>query len=319
LRAPVKPQWVSPLVLDEVEGRLVEVLRGLDGGIDVIVAGHTHKLNNVLVPLRDGKLTLVTQAVGSGAALSLIDLTIDRPTGAVISKSARIASAWSDSGAGLEPNKKVAKIVAEAAKATAATVARPVGGAAAPMVRAETPSGESPLGDFVADAQRAAAGTDFAFVNAGGLRSDIPAGPITFGTIYAVEPFGNEVMRLTLSGAQVLALLEQQWSGAHAASPRFLRPSGLRYVFDLRRAPGRRIVAAWDADNKPLDPARRYTVAANDFLVGGGDFYPVLGEATDATGVMTDIAALEAWIHHAPGPVTAKADGRMERIDTPNY
>jgi 5'-nucleotidase len=113
----------------------------------------------------------------------------------------------------------------------------------------------------------------------------------------------------------VLRLLEQQWSGPHAASPRYLRPSGLRYVYDLSRPAGRRVVAAWDADGKPLDAARRYTVAANDFLVGGGDFYPAFAEAPDPTPVMIDLAALEAWIGRAPGPVPGTLDGRMERLD----
>ena len=317
LQAPVTPQWVSPLVLDEVQGRLADILRGLDGGIDVVIAGHTHKLNNVLVPLKDGKLTLVTQALSAGSGMSLIDLTIDRATGTVIAKSARVALVFGDSGVGTEPVKRIAKLVAEATKAVAPIVARPVGVAAALLSRAETPSGESPLGDLVAEADRAAAGSDFAFVNAGGVRSDIEAGPITFGTLYAVRPFGNKIVRVTLTGAQVLALLEQQWSGRHEAVPRYLRPAGLRYVFDLRRAPGRRVLAAWDAANLPLDPAHRYTVAVNDYLLGGGDFYPVLGEAADRSEVMSDVAALEAYIHASPGPVRATADGRMERVDIP--
>ena len=88
-------------------------------------------------------------------------------------------------------------------------------------------------------------------------------------------------------------------------------------MFDLRRAPGRRVLAAWDAANQPLDPAHRYTVAVNDYLLGGGDFYPVLGEAADRSEVMSDIAALEAYIHASAGPVRASADGRMERVDIP--
>jgi len=317
LRSPVTPQWVAPLALEETSGRLAEVLGQLDGGIDVVVAGHTHKFNNLMVPLKDGKLVLVTQAIGTGSGLSLIDLTIDRPAGTVIAKSARIATLWADGGAGLSPSKKIARIVNEANKATAAVVARPIGVAAAALIRAETSSGESPLGNFVAEAQRAAAGSDFAFVNAGGLRSDLPAGPITFGSIYAVEPFGNVVTRVSLTGAEVLELLEEQWSGAHAATPRFLRSAGLRYVFDLRRAPGHRVIAAWDAANQPLDRARRYTVAVNDFLLGGGDFYPVLARAEDPVEVMTDIAALEAWIKRSPGPIRGTLDGRIERVDTP--
>ena len=313
LTTPTAPQWVAPLSTEETTGGLAAVLRGLDGGIDVVIAGHTHKLNNLLVRLKDGTLTLVTQARNDGDAISVTELTIDRATGATVAKTARVAPVWADSGPG--PDKKVARIVTEATKATLALAARPIGVAAEPMLRAESPSGESALGDFVADADRAAAGTELAFVNSGGVRSDVPAGLITFGSVYAVRPFGNVVMRFTLSGAQVLRLLEQQWSGEHEAVPRYLRASGLRYVFDLRRAPGHRIVNAWDGAGQPLDPARRYTVAANDFLVGGGDFYPVLHEPTDATEVVTDVAALEAFIHRAPGPVRAALDGRMERLD----
>jgi 5'-nucleotidase len=313
LVTPTAPQWVAPLTTEETTGGLAAVLRELDGGIDVVIAGHTHKLNNLLVRLKDGTLTLVTQARSDGEAISVTELTIDRATGATVAKTARVAPVWADSGA--SPDKKVTRIVTEATKATLALAARPIGVAAQPMLRAESPSGESALGDFVADADRAAAATELAFVNSGGVRSDVPAGLITFGSVYAVRPFGNVVMRFTLTGAQVLRLLEQQWSGEHEAVPRFLRPSGLRYVFDLRRAPGHRIVNAWDGEGQPLDPARRYSVAANDFLVGGGDFYPVLREPTDATEVVTDVAALEAFIRRAPGPVHAALDGRMERLD----
>lgn len=317
LQAPVTPQWVSPLVLEEVHGRLAEVLGGLDGGIDVVIAGHTHKLNNVLVPLKDGKYTLVAQALSSGDALSLIDLTIDRATGAVVAKSARIALAFADSGVGAQPVKKIQKLVAQASAATEPIAARGIGVAAAPIVRAENPSGESALGDLIAEADRAAAASDFAFVNAGGVRADLPAGPITFGTVYSVRPFGNRIVRVSLSGSEVLALLEQQWSGRHEAVPRLLRPAGLRYVYDLRRAPGRRVIAAWDSGNHPLDPARRYTVAVNDFLLGGGDYYPTLAAASEPVEVMSDVAALEAYIRAAATPLRFATDGRIERVDVP--
>ena len=236
LATPTAPQWVAPLSPEETTGGLTAVLRGLDGGIDVVIAGHTHKLNNLLVRLKDGTLTLVTQARSDGDAVSVTELMIDRGSGVTFAKSARVAPVWADSGP--NPDKKVTRIVTEATKATLAIAARPIGVAAEPMLRAESPAGESALGDFVADADRAAAGTEFAFVNSGGVRSDVPAGLITFGSVYAVRPFGNVVMRFTLTGAQVLRLLDQQWSGEHEAVPRYLRPSGLRYVFDLRRARG---------------------------------------------------------------------------------
>ena len=309
LVAPLSPQ-VSPVTIDELRGGLAGVLRGLDGGIDVIVAGHTHKPNNLLVPLKDGSLALVVQARSYGTAYSAIDLVLDVRTDAVIAKSARVETTWADEGPGRDPDRKVTRIVERASKATAAIGGRLIGVAETAMRRGEPTDPESSLGDFVADAQRAIAGTDLAFMNAAGLRNDIEAGPITFAMLFDVHPFGNMLVRLTLTGEQVLRLLEQQWSGPNAATPRFLRVSGLRYVYDLGQPVGRRVVAADDVHGDAIDPARSYSVVANDFIVGGGDYYSVFAEGTGATPLMSDVAALEAYIRRAPGPVKAVSDGR---------
>jgi 5'-nucleotidase len=130
-----------------------------------------------------------------------------------------------------------------------------------------------------------------------------------------VHPFGNVLVRLTLTGAQVLRLLEQQWSGPYAETPRFLRVAGLRYVYDLGRPPGARVVAADDARGEPLDPERRYSVVANDFIAGGGDYYSVLAEGAGATPLVTDRDALEAYIRGSPGAVSAAVDGRARPFD----
>jgi len=189
--------------------------------------------------LRDGRLVLVVEARSEGTAYSAIDLTIDLATGTVVAKSARIFTTWGDEGPGREPVKRIARLVATAASATAATVGRQIGSAAATIRREQSLSGESALGDLIADAQRAAAGTDLAFMNGGGMRGDLEAGPVTFGALYAVQPFGNTVLRLTLSGEQILRLLEQQWSGPYARAPHLLATSGLTYRYDLRRPAAR--------------------------------------------------------------------------------
>ena len=314
LAGPTNPQ-PAPLRLSETRGRLAEVLAGIDGGIDVVVAGHTHRVNNLLLPLRDGSLALVVQARSYGTAYSEIDLEIDTRTGAVIAKSATVLPTWSRVGPGATPDRAIAKIVAKAKRATAAIGSRQVGMAAAAIRRADSAQPEWPLGNFVADAQRSAAATELAFMNTGGLRNDLEAGPVTFGELYGIQPFGNTLMKATLTGEQVLRLLEQQWSGIHAAVPRYLAVAGLRYVFDLSRPVGQRIVAAEDSEGLPIDTRRRYTIAANDFLLGGGDGYAVFAEAIDAQPVMKDIQALEAYVTGAPDAVRPMLDGRARRRD----
>ncbi len=237
LQGPQQPQ-PAVVQLDEVQGRLREIVRELGPGVDVIVSAHSHRLTNLLLAGRDGRPILVTQARSAGTAFSEIDLTLDAATGEVVAKSARIVTPWADEGPGLKPDRRVAKRVEAAQRVTSVQEARVVGTAAAPIPRAPNSSGESALGNLIADAQRAAAGTDFAFMNAGGVRNDLDAGPITWGELYAVQPFGNTVMRLTMTGEQVLRLLDQQWSGPNAANPQMLHPSGLRYVHDLQNHPG---------------------------------------------------------------------------------
>ena len=317
LTAPVKPQRLAPVSIEDLSGGLARVLRGLTGGIDIVIAGHTHKLNNVLVPLADHHLALVVQAESRGQAFSSIDVTIDKSTDTVVEMSARVRIPWADGGPGTTPDKHVAKIVAAASKAVQPIVARPIGTAVTAMALPTAPCAESALADLVADAERSAAATDMAFMNIGGIRAPIAAGAVTFGTIYSVHPFGNQIVRLALSGAQVLKLLEEQWYGEHEAQPLCLAASGLRYVYDLRRAPGHRVLAAWDADNHPLDPAAHYRIASNDYLAGGGDHFPELENPPDVEVVTGIREALEAWFKRAPDGVGASVDGRMERVDVP--
>jgi 5'-nucleotidase len=313
LIAPTNPQ-PAPLAPAELHGRLGAILSALDGGIDVVVAGHTHKACNLLVPLRDGSVTLVTQARSYGTAYSAIDLTLDRTSGAVVAKSARIMTTWGDTAPGHEPNRAIGRIVAAAVKATAPVQSRAVGTAASAIRRGEPTDAESALGNLVADAQRQAAGTEFAFMNAAGIRNDLEAGPLTFGNLYDALPFGNMIIRMTLTGEQIERLLEQQWSGYNAGTHRFLRVSGLRYRYAADRIGGRRLLSVEDAAGLPLETTRRYTVAANDFIVGGGDGYTVLAEGAAAIPVMRDIEALEAYVTRNPGPLHIEVDGRVRGV-----
>ncbi|HEX4762335.1 MAG TPA: 5'-nucleotidase, partial [Sphingomicrobium sp.] len=163
----------------------------------------------------------------------------------------------------------------------------------------ETPDREHTAGNLVADAQLAAGraqGAQIAFINSGGVRTElIPAadGSVTYGQIFAMQPFGNSVVVKTLTGAQLKTLLEQQFQ---AERPKMLMPSrGFNFAYDPRLPAGQRIVEM-RLNGKPIDARGRYRVAINNFLASGGDNFTVLAQATQAADAGLDLDALEAWL-----------------------
>jgi len=192
---------------------------------------------------------------------------------------------WADEGPGLQPNDAVANLVARADERVAPLVNRVIGQASTDLTRAESPAGESALGNLIADAQRAAMGTDVALVNAGGIRADIAAGDVTWGELFSVQPFNNDLVRLTLTGSQIVALLNQQWDGQSSA--RILKPAGLTYRW-LENGAGhtdnRVDAASIQVKGAPLDPNATYSVAVNSFLASGGDNFTVLTQGTNRIG-----------------------------------
>lgn len=316
-------QYSQPVqaVLDspDVAGRLLGLLKGLDPEVDVVVSGHTHKYTNALVRGSGPKPLLVTQSYMYGTAVGEIELLVNRASGDVVAKRSRILTTWGDTGAGLQPDQKVQKEVDAAHDRVAPIGARVYGQAPAPVTRAAARSGESAMGNLVADAQRAAAGADIAFMNAGGLRSDLDSGPVTWEDLFSIQPFGNGVMRVRMTGAQIRRLLEQQWNADDPVGRvdigRMLKVSGLRYSWDGGLPFGARVVDLWLADGRPLDPNATYTVAASDFIVNGGDFYTAFGDSTDRKLVGVDLDALIQWVQQHPSQVGAAIEGRIHRLD----
>jgi 5'-nucleotidase len=296
----------------EVTGPIVDVVKRLDDEVDVVVSGHTHQFTNALLPSAGGKPVLVTQAFSYSTAYARIDLEIDRTTGDVTAKSAAVQTTWADEGPGRTPDPDAAKLQAAADARVAPLVNRIVGTAAVAMPNAPNAAGESALGDLIADAQRAAVpDAQVAFMNPGGIRADLAAGPITWGALFGIQPFGNTVVGLTLTGAQVRTLLEQQWLGQ--PSPRILQASGVTYTWSAA-APAGSKVSNVRIQDVPLDPTASYRVAVNNFLASGGDNFTVLAKGIGQVGGPVDLDALVAWIESQPQPVAAPGLGRVVRL-----
>lgn len=296
-----------------VEGTdIQDIVNRLDDEVDVVVSGHAHSFTNALLTNRNGKTILVTQAFSSGTAYADIDLEISKSSKDVVAKSAVIITTFADEGPGLAPVPAVAQLAAAAEGSVAPLVNRVVGAAATDIVRTETPAGESALGNLIADAQRAAMGTDFAFMNPGGIRADIFAGEVTWGELFTVQPFGNSLVKMTLTGQQIYALLNQQW--LNQPFPRILKISGLTYTWDNNRPVGDRIVEV-RKEGILINPVTDYTVTVNSFMAAGGDNFTVLPQGTNQVGGPIDLDALIDYIENLPQPFTATIEGRITRLN----
>jgi 5'-nucleotidase len=301
-----------------VTGEIVDIVKLLDDEVDVVVSGHTHAFTNALVKSRNGKDVLVTQAFAYGTAYADIDLEISPGTGDVVSKSASIVTTYADAGPGLTPDPAAAELTAAVERWVAPVANRVIGTVAGDITRFQNEAGESALGDLIADAQRAAMGTDFAFMNAGGLRADLrsisprglplPQGTVTYADLFAIHPFANRLIEMELTGQQVYALLEQQFP-PHQRLARMLQISGLDYTWDASpQAAGRRVVEV-RTGGRPIDRSKRYTVTVNSFLAGGGEKFTVLMDGKDVWQGPIDLDALIAYLTSLRQPVTAPVPG----------
>lgn len=293
------------------EGEIVGIVDRLDPEVDVVIAGHTHGFMNAWLPAKDGKRVLVTEAFSAGTAFGWMDVEVDRKTGDVVGARAAVQTAWADEPPGSVPDKSSLVIQTAAEAKVAPLVKRVICTSAVKLARAVDAAGESRLGDLVADAHRAAVpGAQIAFTNRGGLRADLSEGPLTWGDLYAAQPFGNDLVAMTLTGTQLLAVLEQQWGGVR---PEIMPVSGLTYAFTATDPYGDR-VSDVKVGGEPLQRGKSYRVVVNGFLAGGGDGFATFKLGTDRVRAGTDLEALVAYLKGRPQPVEAPRGGRIRAL-----
>lgn len=295
-----------------VSGDIVEIVKSLDPGVDAIVSGHTHAFTNALLPDRSGTPILVTQAWSYGTAFGQIDLELDRRTRDVVGKSAFIQTTWADEGPGLSPDPMVAELVNKAEVAVAPLTDRVEGIAGEAFAKTQNDAGESTMGDLIADAQRWATGTDFAFMNAGGIRASLDSGDITWGELFTIQPFGNTMVAMRLTGAQIYGVLEQQWLGQPYA--RIMSVSGLSYTWDDGLPVGSRVVEV-RKDGNALSKTDTFTVTCNNFMAGGGDNFIGFRDGLGPTVGPNDVDVLVDYVKSQVQPITPSATDRILRLN----
>jgi 5'-nucleotidase len=296
------------------------IVSQLDDEVDVVISGHAHSFTNALVTNGNGHQILVVQAFSSSTAYDEIDLVIDRATGDVVNKSARVVTTYSDQTPGNARDPEVQTLVDRAVAATAPLVNQPVATFTADITRTQSAAGESALGNLIADAQRAAMGTDFAFMNPGGIRADLlfaatpgnaadANGLALWGELFTIQPFGNSLVRMNMTGQQIYDLLNQQFT-----VNRFLQISGLSYTWDAALPAASRVVEV-QKDGVPIDIAQTYTVTANNFIATGGDGFTVFLGGTGNVGGPIDLDAFIAHVTALPQPFSAPVVDRITRLN----
>jgi 5'-nucleotidase len=301
-----------------ISGPIVDIVNRFDDEVDVVISGHTHQPYNCVI---DNKL--VTSAFSFGRLVTKIDLTLDRSTGEVVTMAADNKSVTRDVP-------KAGPLTALIAKynAIAAPLAnRVIGSITANISRTNNTAGESALGDVIADGQlEATADPGFgdavvAFMNPGGIRADLTYagssagegdGNVTYGEMFTVQPFGNSMVTMTLTGAQIERVLEEQFAGCTLGTARILQVSaGFTYTWSASGPVCEKVdPATIKLNGVVIDPAASYRVTVNSFLADGGDSFPTLKLGTDRLGGAVDTDAFEAYFKtHSP-----VAPGSQNRI-----
>jgi 5'-nucleotidase len=286
----------------ELSGDILPILDRLDPAIRLVISGHTHVAYVCQLPASDGSVRTLTSAGRYGYFATDIRMTVDPGTDRVLAITAANKPIVASAGEQAD----IAAIVRRYAEATAPVAARVVGRLDGSL-EWDGRDTDSPLGNLIADAQLAATrdpdkgGAQISFMNSGGVRAGFRTGAdgsVTYGGLFTLQPFGNTLVVLEMTGAQIKAVLEEQFADAVPATIRqsLLIPSaGFAFAYDRSRPAGERIVTMTLA-GAPLDPRATYRVTVNNFLASGGDGFSRLAEGRAIYDAGIDLDALEAYI-----------------------
>ncbi|MGE0453196.1 MAG: 5'-nucleotidase C-terminal domain-containing protein [Vicinamibacteria bacterium] len=273
-------------------------LAGAVPGIDVFVGGHAHRgIERPYVHPKTG--TLVVQTYGYGTRLGYLKLKLRN--GRVADHRGELLEVRSDE---LPPDPRVVALLAPYREEARRAAGAPEGTLTARLVRDYR--AESSLGDFVADVIREKTGADVAFENAGGLRADLPAGPVTRHHLIDALPFVNSLVTLEMTGRQIREVLEQGLTLERG----LIQVSGVTGAYDLGRPVGSRLLSA-QIGGRPLEDARTYRVGTHSFLAQGGDLYAAFLGATKLADTGVLLPEIVAEKLRASGTVSPPAGGRL--------
>ncbi|WP_456238404.1 bifunctional 2',3'-cyclic-nucleotide 2'-phosphodiesterase/3'-nucleotidase [Pradoshia eiseniae] len=274
--------------------------------VDIIFAAHNHVGVNRVV---DNKL--IVQAYSYGSAIADVDIEIDPVTGDIFHKEAEIVTVFQDD---YTPDPEVIAIMDKYTALVEPIKAQVVGQSAETLIKgyptiAQTNS-DLALGNLIADGMRVAMDADFAMMNGGGVRSPLEAGEVTFGDLFAIQPFGNVLNKATLSGADIAVVLDEQIT----ARGLDYHISGLKYTYtyDDETKTGK-VVDIFLEDGSKIDPEKEYTVVVNNYMYTNiSTSFDELASSMEVGPV--DIDATVDYVKTLPQPFTYAVEGRIQRV-----
>ncbi len=311
----VVPADGDPNGCNGITGPITDIVKKTTADVDAFVTGHTHQAYICTI---NGKP--VTSAASFGRVITKLDLTINKASGKVVGTTARNVIVTRD----VTPAADISAYVSRLRIRTAPKTSRVIGKVTADIVKTNNPAGESALGNLLADSQLAATAGDgdgkavIAMMNPGGIRTDLVAsqisggeavGDVTYGESFSVQPFGNNLVTLTMTGADIIEALEQQFDNPGPGANRILSVSkGFTYTWTASAPTGKK-VSNVKLNGTDLDPKASYRVTANNFLTDGGDKFFAFVKGKNRLGGVVDLDALEAVLKK--GPVSPPATDRI--------
>lgn len=284
-----------------------KIAEQIDDEVDVIFSAHNHvKVNRVV----DNKL--IVQAYSYGSAFSDVEVEIDPKTGDIINKSAEIKTVYQND---YTPDPQVSAIMKKYADKAEPIKAQEVGASTTflekgyPTVTRK--NSDIALGNLIADGMKNAMNADFALMNGGGVRAPLNAGKVTFGDLFAIQPFGNVLNKVKLSGADLRVILDEQIT----ARGLDYHVSGFKYTYtydDTTKAG--KVVDIILPDGSKIDPTKEYTVVVNNYMYGNIDTsFGALSK--DMEVGPTDLDATVEFVKTLSSPFEYKVEGRIQRVN----
>jgi 5'-nucleotidase len=303
---------------NDFRGPVVDIVQRTHPAVDLFVTGHTHRHYLCLLSGRP-----VTSTGNAGRFYTSISARLDRASGDMAVVDFDNVPVTQD----VEPTPEVEALVARYRALVESVSSRVVGAITGDFTKEQNAAGESLLGGLIADAQLAASrhaeqgGADISFMNSGGIRSNLlyqplsteKPGEVAYAEVFAVHPFGNHLVTMTLTGAQIHALLELQWTDR--PSRNILMPSaGFSYTWSGSEPAGARVdPSSIRLHGKVIDPVGRYRVTVNSFLADGGDGFPLFREGTERVDGGADVDALKDYLA-ANSPVSPAEPDRIRDL-----